>query len=45
MLGIKRPYKLWWSGKRDGVGGVGAMVELCEQPLGLLKLYYVSSQE
>ena len=25
-------YKLWWSGRGDGVGGMGAMVkeELCE---------------
>ena len=33
MLGMKgRIYKLWWSGKRNEVGGVGAMVkeELCE---------------
>ena len=28
MLGMKgRRYKLWWSGKGDGVGGVGAMVK------------------
>ena len=28
-----RRYKLWWSGKGDGVGGVGVMVkeELCEK--------------
>ena len=27
-----RRYKLWWSGKGDGVGGVGVMVKegLCE---------------
>ena len=34
MLGMKREkYMLWWSGKRDGVGGVGVMVkeELCEK--------------
>ena len=34
MLGMKRRrYKLWWSGKGDGVGGVGVMVkeELCEK--------------
>ena len=34
MLVIKgRRYKLWWSGKGDGVGGVGVMVkeELCEK--------------
>ena len=34
MLGIKgRRYGLWWSGKGDGVGGVGDMVkeELCEK--------------
>ena len=32
MLGMKgRRYRLWWSGKRGGVGGVGVMVmkELC----------------
>ena len=36
MLGMKgRRYKLQWSGKRDGVGGVGDMVkeELCEKML------------
>ena len=36
MLGMKgRRYKLWWSGKGDGVGGVGATVneELCEKVL------------
>ena len=28
MLGMKgRRYKLWWSGKADGVGGVGVMVK------------------
>ena len=28
-------YRLWWSGKGDGVGGVGVMVkvELCETEL------------
>ena len=34
MLGMKgRRYKLWWSGKWDGVGGVGVVVkeELCEK--------------
>ena len=34
MLGMKgRRCKLWWSGKGDGVGGVGVMVktELCEK--------------
>ena len=34
MLGMKgRRNKLWWSGKWDGVGGVGVMVkeELCER--------------
>ena len=34
MLGMKgKRYKLCWSGKGDGVGGVGAMVkeELCEK--------------
>ena len=32
MLGMKeRRYELWWSGKGDGVGGVGVMVmdKLC----------------
>ena len=25
-------YRLWWSGKGDGVGGVGVMVnEMCEE--------------
>ena len=34
MLWLKgRRYKLWWSGKGDGIGGVGVMVkeELCEE--------------
>ena len=33
MLVIKRRYKQWWSGKGDGVGGVGIIVkeELCEK--------------
>ena len=34
MLEMKgRRYKLWWSVKGDGVGGVGVMVkeELCEK--------------
>ena len=33
MLGLKGgSYKLWWSGKGDRVGSVGAMVEeLCEK--------------
>ena len=34
MLGIKgRKCKLWWSGKGDGVGGVGVLVKekLCER--------------
>ena len=34
MLGMKgRRYKLWWSGKGDGVGGAGVIVkeELCEK--------------
>ena len=34
MLGMKgRRYKLWWSGKGDGVGGVGIMIkeELCKE--------------
>ena len=29
MLGMKgRIYKLWWSGKGNGVGGVGVMVKV-----------------
>ena len=30
-----RRYKLWWSGKKDGVGGVGVVVkeELCKKAL------------
>ena len=34
MIGMKgRRYKLWWSGKGDGVRGVGVMVkeELCKK--------------
>ena len=34
ILGMKgKRYKLWWSGKEDGVGGVGVMVkeDLCEK--------------
>ena len=34
MLGVKgRRYKLWWSGKGDGFGGVVVMVkeEMCEK--------------
>ena len=34
MLGMNcRRYKLWWSAKGDGVGGLGVMVkeELCEK--------------
>ena len=28
MLGMKgRRYELWWSGKGDGIGGVGVMVK------------------
>ena len=41
MLGIKQMrYKLWWSGKRDTVGGVGVMVkkELCEQVVEVRRL-------
>ena len=36
MLRMKvRRYRLWWSGKGDGVGGVGVMVkeELCAKVL------------
>ena len=31
----RRTYKLWWSGKGDGIGGVGVIVkeELCEMVL------------
>ena len=37
MLGIKgRRYKLRWSGKEDGVGGVGVMEkQLCEKVVEL----------
>ena len=34
MLGMNgRRHKLWWSGKEDGVDGMGVMVkkELCEK--------------
>ena len=33
-------YKLWWSGKGDGVGGVGVMVkeELCEKVVEVRRL-------
>ena len=33
ILGMNGRYKLWWSGRGDGVGGVGVMVkgELCEE--------------
>ena len=34
LLGaMGRRYKLWWSGNRDGIGGVGILVkeELCEK--------------
>ena len=34
MLGMEgRRYKLWWSGKEDGVVGVGVLLkeELCEK--------------
>ena len=33
MFGMKGRHKLWWSGKEDGVGGVGVMVkkEVCEK--------------
>ena len=30
MLGMNRKrYKLWWSGKGDGVGGMGVMMQGC----------------
>ena len=41
MLRMKgRRYKLWWSGKGDGVGGVGVMVkdELCEKVVEVRKV-------
>ena len=41
MLGIKgRRYELWWSGKGDGVCGVGVMVkeELCEKVLEVRRI-------
>ena len=34
MMGMKgRKYKMWWSGKGDGVDGVGVVVkeELCDK--------------
>ena len=38
MLGMKGSrYKLWWSGKGDGVGGVGIKVEeLCEKVVEII---------
>ena len=41
MLGMNgRIYKLWWSGKGDGVGGVGVLVkeELCEMVVEVRKV-------
>ena len=41
MQGMKgRRYKLWWSGKGNGVGGVGAMVKekLCEKVIGVRRI-------
>ena len=41
MLEMKwRRYKLWWSGKGDGIGGVGVMVkeELCEKVVEVRRL-------
>ena len=41
MLGMKgRKYKWWWSGKGDGVGGVGVMVngKLCEKMVEVRKV-------
>ena len=36
MLGMKgRRYKLWWSGKYDGIGGVGVMEELCQKVVAI----------
>ena len=38
MMG--RRYRLWWSGKVDGVGGVGVVVkeELCEEVVEVRRL-------
>ena len=41
MLGmVGRRYKLWWSGKLDGVGSVGVMVEeeLCEEMMEVKRI-------
>ena len=40
MLGMKgRRYKMWWSGKGDGVGGVGVMVKkLCDEVVDVRRI-------
>ena len=41
MLGMKgRRYKMWWSGKGDEVGGVGAVAkeELCEKVVEVIRV-------
>ena len=41
MLGLKgKRYKLWWSEKGDGVGGVGVVVkeELCEKVVDIRRV-------
>ena len=37
-----RRYRQWWSGKGDGVGGVGVMVneELCEKVVEARRVSY-----
>ena len=43
MLGMKgRRYRLWWSGKGDGVGGVGVMVkeEMCIKVVEVRRVSY-----
>ena len=43
MLGMKgRRYKLWWSGKRNGVDGVGVEVkeDLCEKVVEVRRVSY-----
>ena len=45
MLSMEeKRYKLWWSGKVDGVGGIGVMVneELCERLIGVRRVSGVS---
>ena len=39
MLGMKRRrHKLWWSGKGDGVDGVGVMMEMCEKVVEVIRV-------